>query len=55
MRRELASNRTTKPEVLYFLAEDKSSDVRRKIAANVKTPRQAGSDPREGRQRRSAL
>ena len=40
-RRNLASNRTTKPEVLYFLAEDKSSDVRRHIAANEKTPRQA--------------
>ena len=41
LRRELASNRTTKPEVLYFLAEGDSSDVRRNIAANVKTPRQA--------------
>ena len=41
LRRELASNRATEPEVLYFLAEDKSSDVRRNIAANVKTPRQA--------------
>ena len=40
-RRNLASNRTTKPEVLYFLAEDKSSDVRRHIAGNEKTPRQA--------------
>ena len=40
-RRVLASNRATKPEVLYYLAEDKSSKVRRDIAANQKTPRQA--------------
>ena len=40
-RRELASNQATKPEVLYYLAEDKSPKVRREIAANKKTPRQA--------------
>ena len=38
LRRELASNRTTKPEVLYFLAEDKSADVRRETASNTKCP-----------------
>lgn len=40
-RRALASNQTTKPEVLYFLAEDTSAEVRREIASNEKTPRQA--------------
>ena len=40
-RRALASNESTKPEVLYFLADDQSPEVRRNIAANTKTPRQA--------------
>jgi hypothetical protein len=40
-RRELASRADLRPEILYFLAEDKSSDVRRAIAGNEATPRQA--------------
>ncbi|MBM3510692.1 MAG: DUF2336 domain-containing protein [Alphaproteobacteria bacterium] len=31
----------TRPELLYYLAEDKDAQVRRKIAANPSTPRQA--------------
>lgn len=38
---DLAQRLDLRPEVLYFLAEDPSSEVRRHIAANAKTPRQA--------------
>lgn len=37
----LAEQDTTAPEVLYYLAEDKSSDIRLKVAANANTPIQA--------------
>jgi uncharacterized protein (DUF2336 family) len=40
-RADLARRLDLRPEVLYFLAEDPSSEVRRHIAANAKTPRQA--------------
>jgi uncharacterized protein (DUF2336 family) len=40
-RRALAASKDVRPEILYFLAEDKSPDVRRAIAGNDKTPRQA--------------
>lgn len=40
-RADLATRVDLRPEVLYFLAEDPSSEVRRRIAANAKTPRQA--------------
>lgn len=40
-RADLAQRLDLRPEVLYFLAEDPSSEVRRHIAANAKTPRQA--------------
>lgn len=40
-RADLAERLDVRPEVLYFLAEDPSSEVRRRIAANAKTPRQA--------------
>ncbi|HMA15033.1 MAG: DUF2336 domain-containing protein [Bacteroidota bacterium] len=40
-RADLAERLDLRPEVLYFLAEDPSSEVRRRIAANAKTPRQA--------------
>ncbi|WP_193368841.1 DUF2336 domain-containing protein [Pelagibius marinus] len=40
-RADLAMRVDLRPEVLYFLAEDPSSEVRRRIAANAKTPRQA--------------
>ena len=38
---ELASRTGLRPEILYFLAEDESPDVRREIARNSETPRQA--------------
>ena len=41
LRRRLAAQATTRPEVLYYLAEDKDDDVRREIAANRHTPRHA--------------
>lgn len=41
VRRELASRRDIKPEILYYLAEDPSPEVRRRIAANEITPRHA--------------
>jgi uncharacterized protein (DUF2336 family) len=41
IRRELAQRGDVKPELLYFLAEDKDSTVRRAIAGNQTTPRQA--------------
>ncbi|MEO3427532.1 DUF2336 domain-containing protein [Pelagibius sp. CAU 1746] len=40
-RADLAARIDLRPEVLYFLAEDPSSEVRRRIAANAKAPRQA--------------
>lgn len=40
---KLASHKDTKPEILYYLATDKSAEVRRKIAINVNTPHQANS------------
>ncbi len=40
-RRALAARSDVKPEVLYYLAADELSSVRRKIATNKKTPRQA--------------
>ncbi len=40
-RRALAARNDIRPEILYFLAEDKSVDVRRAIAGNEATPRQA--------------
>ncbi|WP_374653798.1 DUF2336 domain-containing protein [Dongia sp.] len=40
-RQALAARKDVRPEILYFLAEDKSADVRRAIARNVATPRQA--------------
>ncbi|HEY9548190.1 MAG TPA: DUF2336 domain-containing protein [Kiloniellaceae bacterium] len=40
-RADLAVRIDLRPEVLYFLAEDPSTEVRRRIAANAKTPRHA--------------
>lgn len=40
-RKALAKRPDVKPEVLYYLAEDKSPTVRRKVATNPSTPRQA--------------
>lgn len=40
-RADLAARVDLRPEVLYFLAEDPSSEVRRRIAANAGTPSQA--------------
>ncbi len=40
-RRKLAGREDTKPEILYYLAEDASPSVRRAVAANATTPRQA--------------
>ena len=41
VRSELARRGDLKPELLYYLAEDQSAEVRRNIAANPETPRQA--------------
>ncbi len=41
LRVELAAREDTRPEILYYLAEDESREVRREIARNPKTPRQA--------------
>jgi len=41
VRKKLAQRKDLPPEILYFLAEDTSSDVRLAIARNVATPRQA--------------
>lgn len=41
VRVRLAGREDVRPEVLYFLAEDDSAEVRGCIAANVSTPRQA--------------
>jgi uncharacterized protein (DUF2336 family) len=40
-RRKLATRADMRPEILYFLAEDKAADVRRAIAGNDATPYQA--------------
>lgn len=40
-RTELARREDIEPEILYYLATDDSSAVRRQVAANVQTPRQA--------------
>ena len=40
-RRRVAEQTDTKPELLYYLANDKSAEVRRAIAGNTSTPRQA--------------
>ena len=40
-RADLAERADLRPEVLYFLAEDPSTEVRRRIAANAHAPRQA--------------
>ncbi|WP_299394828.1 DUF2336 domain-containing protein [Pelagibius sp.] len=40
-RADLASRQDLRPELLYYLSQDPSSEVRRRIAANDKTPRQA--------------
>ncbi len=41
IRLQLAGHPSTRPEILYFLAEDSSEDVRRAVAANPATPVQA--------------
>ncbi len=41
VRLDLASRTDARPEILYYLAEDDSPDVRRAIAANSATPAQA--------------
>ena len=41
VRAELAGRDDLKPEILYFLAEDASAEVRRKVAANAASPAQA--------------
>ncbi len=41
VRRELASRSDVKPELLYFLAEDPSPEVRLSVASNETTPSQA--------------
>jgi hypothetical protein len=38
IRRKLAARQDMRPEILYYLAEDASPDVRREIAANTATP-----------------
>jgi len=40
-RKALAARMDVRPEILYFLAEDDSPDVRRELASNMATPRQA--------------
>ncbi len=41
VRKALAARTDVKPEILYFLADDPSPDVRRVVAANQVTPRHA--------------
>jgi uncharacterized protein (DUF2336 family) len=41
VRADLASREDARPEILYFLATDKSAAVRAEIAGNAATPRQA--------------
>ena len=38
VRTQLAERKDVRPEILYYLAEDPSPEVRRKIAANARTP-----------------
>lgn len=40
-KRELADRSDTPPEMLYYLAEEKSADVRTRVAANPTTPHKA--------------
>ncbi len=40
-RRKLAARRGVRPEILYYLAADELVEVRREIATNIQTPRQA--------------
>lgn len=40
-RRKLAARRDVRPEILYYLAADELVEVRREIATNTQTPRQA--------------
>lgn len=40
-RRKLAARRDVRPEILYYLAADQLVEVRREIATNTRTPRQA--------------
>jgi len=42
-REKLAARKDARPEVLYYLAEDKSADVRKEIARNPSTPPQANA------------
>ncbi len=41
IRSELAERDDVRPEILYFMAEDKAPEVRRRVAANSATPRHA--------------
>jgi uncharacterized protein (DUF2336 family) len=41
VRSELAGRTDVKPEILYYLAEDSSAEVRRAVAANAQAPAQA--------------
>jgi hypothetical protein len=40
-RRKLATRGDARPEILYYLAEDEDTKVRRAVASNPTTPRQA--------------
>lgn len=40
-KQKLAGHKGTKPEILYYLATDKSAAIRREIASNKSTPHQA--------------
>ena len=41
VRRDLARERAARPEILYYLANDRAAVVRREIASNPRTPVQA--------------
>lgn len=41
VRAQIADRTDVRPEILYFLAEDQSPDVRRRVAANARSPAQA--------------
>lgn len=41
VRRQLARRRDVRPEILFFLADDPETEVRREIAANLSTPAHA--------------
>jgi len=43
VRKKLAARGDVSPEILYFLAEDKSAEVRQTVAKNAKAPRQTHS------------